>query len=159
MPFIKAMTTIRYWLNEFKCGRTSVFDEERPGHPIKVSTKDMVKKSPWYPVSRPPGEDQRDCWHCRHLNWTHTKYSTWKIGHDNSIGEMGAAFADSTAFRDCWRNMDTSLHSRNKRTVKTVDFTRRMCSKEGENGSIDRKGHGHRFLGFPRHHLQQFAVV
>ena len=39
-----SMTTIRYWFNEFKRGRTSVFDEERPGCPIKVTTEDMVKK-------------------------------------------------------------------------------------------------------------------
>ena len=35
----------------------------------------------WFRVSRPPGKDQRDCWHCRPLNWTHTKYATRKIGH------------------------------------------------------------------------------
>ena len=39
-----SMTTIRYWFNEFKRGRTFVFDEERPGRPIEVTTKDMVKK-------------------------------------------------------------------------------------------------------------------
>ena len=39
-----SMTTIRYWVNEFKRGRTSVFDEERPGRPIEVSTEDMVNK-------------------------------------------------------------------------------------------------------------------
>jgi histone-lysine N-methyltransferase SETMAR len=39
-----SMTTIRYWFNEFKRGRTSVFDEERPGRPIEVSTEDMVNK-------------------------------------------------------------------------------------------------------------------
>ena len=38
------MTTIRYWYNKFKRGRTSIFDEERPGHPIKVTTEDMVNK-------------------------------------------------------------------------------------------------------------------
>ena len=37
--------------------------------------------------------------------------------------------------------------------VKTVDFTRRICSKESENGSIGQKGYGHRFSGFVRHHL------
>lgn len=38
------MTTIRYRLNEFKRGRTSVFDEEHPGRPIEVTTVDMVNK-------------------------------------------------------------------------------------------------------------------
>jgi len=39
-----SLTTIGYWVNEFKRGRTSVFDEERPGRPIEVSTEDMVNK-------------------------------------------------------------------------------------------------------------------
>lgn len=39
-----SMTTIRYWFNEFKRGRTSVFDEERSGRPIEVTTEDMVNK-------------------------------------------------------------------------------------------------------------------
>ena len=39
-----SMTTIRYWFNEFKRGRTSVFDEERAAHPIEATTGDMVKK-------------------------------------------------------------------------------------------------------------------
>ena len=37
-----SMTTIRYWFNEFKRGRTSVFDEV-PVRPIEV-TMEMVKK-------------------------------------------------------------------------------------------------------------------
>jgi len=39
-----SMTTNRYWFNEFKCGRTSVFDEEHPGRPIEVTTENMVNK-------------------------------------------------------------------------------------------------------------------
>ena len=39
-----SMTIISYWFNEFKRGRTFVFDEERPGRPIEVTTADMVKK-------------------------------------------------------------------------------------------------------------------
>ncbi|XP_063909864.1 histone-lysine N-methyltransferase SETMAR-like [Zophobas morio] len=39
-----SITTIRYWFNEFKRGRTSVLDEERPGRPIKVTTEEMVNK-------------------------------------------------------------------------------------------------------------------
>lgn len=39
-----SMTTIRYWFNEFKRGRTSVLDEERPGRPIEVTTDEMVDK-------------------------------------------------------------------------------------------------------------------
>jgi len=40
-----SMTTIRYWYNEFKRGRTSIFYEERPDRPIEVTTEDMVNKS------------------------------------------------------------------------------------------------------------------
>ena len=29
-----SIITIRYWYNEFKRGRTSIFDEEHPGHLI-----------------------------------------------------------------------------------------------------------------------------
>ena len=39
-----SITTIRYWFNVFKRGRTSVFEEERPGRPIELTTEDMVKK-------------------------------------------------------------------------------------------------------------------
>ncbi|XP_044753550.1 histone-lysine N-methyltransferase SETMAR-like [Coccinella septempunctata] len=39
-----SMTTIRYWFNEFKRGRTSVFDEGRSGRPKEVTTEDMVIK-------------------------------------------------------------------------------------------------------------------
>ena len=37
--------------------------------------------------------------------------------------------------------MDTSLHSRDKRTVKTVGFKRRTGSKGIEDGEIGRQGH------------------
>lgn len=39
-----SMTTVRFWFNEFKRGRTSVFDEDRPGRPADVVTEDIVKK-------------------------------------------------------------------------------------------------------------------
>lgn len=35
------MTTIRYWFNEFKRGRTPFFDEDLC-HPTKESTADVV---------------------------------------------------------------------------------------------------------------------
>ena len=76
-----SMTTIRYWFNEFKPGRTSVFDEERPGRPIEVTTQDMVKKMHDIVLA-----DR--CWHCRHLNCMHSKYPIRKIGHEKAIGEM-----------------------------------------------------------------------
>ncbi|EFN60336.1 Putative uncharacterized protein FLJ37770, partial [Camponotus floridanus] len=39
-----SMTTVRYWFNEFKRGRTSVFDEERPGRPADVVTEEIIQK-------------------------------------------------------------------------------------------------------------------
>ena len=38
------MTTIRYWVNYLKRGRKFVFDKERPGRSIEVTTLDMFKK-------------------------------------------------------------------------------------------------------------------
>ncbi|KYQ48235.1 hypothetical protein ALC60_12717 [Trachymyrmex zeteki] len=39
-----SMTIVRYWFNEFKRGRSSVFDEERPGRPADVVTEEIVEK-------------------------------------------------------------------------------------------------------------------
>ncbi|KAG5330333.1 SETMR methyltransferase, partial [Acromyrmex heyeri] len=39
-----SMTIVRYWFNEFKYGHSSVFDEERPGRPADVVTKEIVEK-------------------------------------------------------------------------------------------------------------------
>ncbi|GFS65810.1 mariner transposase [Nephila pilipes] len=38
------MTTVRYWFNEFKRGRTSVFDDERSGRPADVVTEELIDK-------------------------------------------------------------------------------------------------------------------
>ena len=38
------MTTLRYWFNEFKRGRTSVFDEEIPDCLIEMTTEGTVNK-------------------------------------------------------------------------------------------------------------------
>jgi len=39
-----SMATVRYWFNEFKRGRTFVFDEERPGRPADVITEEIIQK-------------------------------------------------------------------------------------------------------------------
>lgn len=38
--------TVRFWVSEFKHGRTNVFDEERSssGRPKEVTTPEMIKK-------------------------------------------------------------------------------------------------------------------
>ncbi|XP_043258450.1 uncharacterized protein LOC122400837 [Colletes gigas] len=38
------MATVKNWFNEFQRGRTSVFDEPRPGVPKTATTEDNVKK-------------------------------------------------------------------------------------------------------------------
>ena len=40
-----SFTTIKYWVAEFKRGRTSCKDEHRTGRPKEVATPDMIKKS------------------------------------------------------------------------------------------------------------------
>ncbi|KYQ46149.1 Histone-lysine N-methyltransferase SETMAR [Trachymyrmex zeteki] len=39
-----SMTTVRYWFNEFKRDRSSIFDEERLGCPADVVTEEIVEK-------------------------------------------------------------------------------------------------------------------
>ena len=38
------LQSIKYWTAEFKRGRTSIYDEERPGRPIEVTTPEMIEK-------------------------------------------------------------------------------------------------------------------
>ena len=42
-----------------------------------------------------------------------------------------------------WYTLETKQQSK-------LDFSRRICSEEGKDGPIGRKGDGHRFLGFTR---------
>lgn len=39
-----SLSTIKYWTAEFKRGRTSILDEERPGRPNEVTTSEMIEK-------------------------------------------------------------------------------------------------------------------
>jgi len=50
-----SMATVKNWFNEFQRGRTSVFDESRPGAPKTYTTEDNVI------------EDTRDSWDSRHV--------------------------------------------------------------------------------------------
>ncbi|EFN76544.1 Histone-lysine N-methyltransferase SETMAR, partial [Harpegnathos saltator] len=42
--FIPSFTTVKYWMAEFKRGRTSCQDEHRSGRPNEVTTPEMMKK-------------------------------------------------------------------------------------------------------------------
>lgn len=42
--FSPSMSTVRFWFNKFKRGRTSVFDEDRPSRPEEVCTEEMTEK-------------------------------------------------------------------------------------------------------------------
>ena len=43
--------------------------------------------------------------------------------------------------------MDPLLYTRDKGTIKTMDFTESTSSEEGEDCEVGRKGDGHSFLG------------
>lgn len=51
--------------------------------------------------------------------------------------------------------MNSSLHTGDQGTVKTVDFTRRTHSEEGQDGSINRKDDGYCFLECARRDLHR----
>ena len=55
-----SMVTIKNWFTEFQCGRTSVFDEPRPGAPKMATMEDNVTKNPRSRIGRPPIEGARD---------------------------------------------------------------------------------------------------
>ncbi len=55
-----SMATVKNWFNEFQRGRTSVFDEPRPGVPKTATTEDNVKKIPRSRIGRPPIVGVRD---------------------------------------------------------------------------------------------------
>lgn len=81
------MTTIRYWFNEFKRGRTPVFDEDRPGHPTKESTADVVMKDRRI-KAREFSDIVKMFSDCVHniLQW---------VGYEEVVCKFGALFADS----------------------------------------------------------------
>ena len=35
---------VKFWVEEFKCGRTSLEDEARSGHPLDATNEEMCKK-------------------------------------------------------------------------------------------------------------------
>ena len=90
-----SMTTIRYWFNVFKRGRTSVFEEERPGRPIELTTEDMVKKI-HYIVLADRRVKIREIADIVDIS-TERMQNIRKIVHERSIGDMGAVFDHSGA--------------------------------------------------------------
>jgi len=55
-----SMATVKNWFNEFQRGRTSVFDEPRPGAPKAATTEDNVNKIHNSCIGRPPIGDTRN---------------------------------------------------------------------------------------------------
>ena len=90
-----SMTIIRYWFNEVKRGRTSVFDEERPGRPIEVTTEDNMVKKIHDIVLADRRVNIREI--ANIVDISTGKYPTRKIGLEKAIGEMDAAGSRSGA--------------------------------------------------------------
>jgi len=86
--------TVKNWFNEFQRGRTSVFDESRPGAPKTATTEDNVTKIhdlvladrrlKIRKIAETVGMSKDRVGHILH-----------EIGHEKAVGAMGAAFAHS----------------------------------------------------------------
>jgi len=88
-----SFTTIKYWVAEFKRGRTSYQDERRSGRPIEVTTPEMVKKeSPQNGIGWPSTESARASKHSRHFKKCYTSYIDRKFGHKKAVRKMGVTF-------------------------------------------------------------------
>ncbi|KAG5308148.1 SETMR methyltransferase, partial [Acromyrmex insinuator] len=87
MGTLPSMTTVRYWFNEFKRDRSSVFDEERPGRPADVVIEEIVEK-------------------------VHVSYGTvFNILHDNLRMKKLSARWVLRLFRQCTGSLLRSRHS------------------------------------------------
>lgn len=129
----------------------------------------MVNKIHDIVLYRPSGKNQRNCWHCKHLNWTYAKYSTRKIGHEKAIGEIRCrVYSQWSKNGIVTSEYCLDMFKRNPkeflRSFVTVDKTwihyyisemkkqLKQYTSFGEPASkktkIGRKDHDHRFLGF-----------
>lgn len=84
----------------------------------------------------------------KHWAWESRQLDGSKIVHNKVTNELDNTLKTlfghvqnqyktiSTAFRKFWQNMDSSLHVSKKRTAKTVNYKKRMYSKEGKNTFI-----------------------
>lgn len=141
-----SMTTIRYWFNEFKHGQTSVFDEERLGCPAAG-----YRGNRWKGPQHDSNESARSSRSCRRVVWN-------GIRHKLNMRKMSVRWVPRLLTVDKKRIADTAvnveavsvdplLYARGQATVKTGLFSG-ICSKEGKDDPIGRKGHGHDFLEF-----------
>ena len=55
---------VKFWVGEFKCGRTSLEDEARSGHPLDATDEEMCKK-----VQDLVYSDRRNSSGIRHFTW------------------------------------------------------------------------------------------
>jgi len=85
-----SMATVKNWFNEFQRGRTSVFDELRPGAPKTATTEDNMTKIHDLVLA-----DRR--LKVREIAETVgiSKDRVSHILHEKAVGAMGAAFAHS----------------------------------------------------------------
>lgn len=88
----RALRTVYFWINKFKCIRTCTEDEPLSERTIMVTMKKNNWKNPWHRNERSSSTFARNCWGCEHLNWTSTSYM--KIWIRKSCLHDGC--------RDCW---------------------------------------------------------
>ena len=95
------MATVKIWFSEFQRGRTSVFDEPRPGAPKTATTEDNVKI-----IHDLVLIDRRlkvhNSWDNRHLKRLRGSYPACNIEHEEAVGAMDAAFAHSGQQAQPW---------------------------------------------------------
>ena len=90
-----SIATVKNWLNEFQRGRTSVFDEPRPGAPKTATTEDNVNKIHDLVLADRRLKVREIAETVRHLKRLRGSYPARNMEHEKAVGAMGAAFAHS----------------------------------------------------------------
>ncbi|UYV68307.1 hypothetical protein LAZ67_5003813 [Cordylochernes scorpioides] len=128
------MSSVRYWFNDFERGRTSVFDED---HPTDLITEEILEKVHDIILSD----------------------RGMKVGEVTAaieaIGSIGISIAPGEQQADVFEqfncdhrcDLDSFLYLGNQTTIKPMGFFRRICSNEGQDGSICQKSYDGDFWG------------
>ena len=168
MILIWSISELYFHLRHYylKRGRTFTKDEHRSRRPVEVTTPEMIDKIYGMVFSdrrikvreivKATGITESTVFSILHEKLDVKKISArWvprllsKENKRNSVFDSEAVFGafPSQSWRvfaslhNCGRNMDTSLHSRDK-----VGFWRRTGSEDGKDGEIVRQGDGHGFF-------------